>query len=117
MSVLDTPVALLVGVSEIAEAEPFQNVTVSILSADGSPLRYQAQKEVLSSALSVDSLREFYAVGGTRSILLDALLVLAVLAGLAVPIGHQILKMIVKKQLERDAQAGASTKPDDHGRA
>jgi hypothetical protein len=98
-------------------AEPFQNVTVSILSADGSPLRYQAQKEVLSSALSVDSLREFYAVGGTRSILLDALLVLAVLAGLAVPIGHQILKRIVKKQLERDAQAGASTKPDDHGRA
>ncbi len=98
-------------------AEPFQSVTVSILSADGAPLRYKAQKEVLSSALSVDSLREFYAVGGTRSTLLDMLLILAVLGGLAVPIGHQILKRIVKKQLERDAQAGASAKPDDHGGA
>ncbi|MHB8665983.1 MAG: multiheme c-type cytochrome [Burkholderiales bacterium] len=98
-------------------AEPFQTVAVSILSADGAPLRYKAQKEVLSSALSADSLREFYAVGGTRSTLLDMLLILAVLAGLAVPIGHQILKRIVTKQLARDAQAGAPAKPDDHGGA
>ena len=67
--------------------------------------------------LSVESLREFYAVGGTRSVLLDILLILAVLAGVSVPIGHQILKRIVKKQLERDAKTGASTKPEDHGRA
>ena len=92
-------------------AEPFQNVMVSIVSADGKPVRYKAQKEVLSSVLSVDSLREFYAVGGTRSVLLDILLVLAVLAGLSVPIGHQILKRIVKKQLERDAQQSEAAKP------
>jgi hypothetical protein len=92
-------------------AEPFQNVTISIVSADGKPVRYKAQKEVLGSVLSADSLREFYAVGGTRSVLLDILLVLAVLAGLSVPIGHQILKRIVKKQLERDAQQGEAAKP------
>jgi mono/diheme cytochrome c family protein len=92
-------------------AEPFQNVTISIVSANGKPVRYKAQKEVLGSVLSVDSLREFYAVGGTRNALLDILLVLAVLAGLSVPIGHQILKRIVKKQLERDAQQGGATKP------
>jgi hypothetical protein len=97
-------------------AEPFQNVTISIVSANGKPVRYKAQKEVLGSVLSVDSLREFYAVGGTRNVLLDILLVLAVLAGLSVPIGHQILKRIVKKQLERDAQQGGATKPkgQDH---
>ncbi len=94
-------------------AEPFQNVSISIVSADGRPLRHKAQKEVLSSALSVDSLREFYAVGGTRSTLLDILLVLATLGGLSVPIGHQILKRIVQKQLEREAQA----KPDERGGA
>jgi hypothetical protein len=98
-------------------AEPFQNVTISIVSADGKPLRYKAHKEVLSSVLSVDSLREFYAVGGTRNVLLDILLILATLGGLSVPIGHQILKRIVKKQLAREAKTGASTKPDDHGRA
>jgi hypothetical protein len=98
-------------------AEPFQNVTVSVVSADGRPLRYKAHKEVLGSVLSVESLREFYAVGGTRNILLDILLALAVLGGLSVPIGHQILKRIVKKQMERDAQSNASAKPKDQGRA
>lgn len=97
-------------------AEPFQNVTVSIVSADGKPLRYKAQKEVLGSVLSVESLREFYAVGGTRNILLDILLILAVLAGLSVPIGHQILKRIVKKQIERDAQKDGAAKPKGHDR-
>jgi len=91
-------------------AEPFQNVSVSLVSADGKPLRYKAQKEVLSSALSVDSLREFYAVGGTRSVFLDILLLLALLAGVSVPIGHQILKIIVKKQLAREAQQDAAAK-------
>jgi hypothetical protein len=91
-------------------AEPFQNVTVSMVSAEGKPLRYKAQKEVLGSVLTVDALREFYAVGGTRNVLLDALLVLAVLGGLAVPIGHQILKKIITRQLAREAQRDAAAK-------
>jgi hypothetical protein len=93
-------------------AEPSQKVTVSIVGADGRPLRYDAQKDVLSSALSVESLREFYAVGGTRNRLLDVLLVLAVLGGLAVPIGHQTLKWIVRK---REGVA-ASAKSQDQSR-
>ena len=95
-------------------AEPFQNVAISIFSADGKPLRYKAQKEVLGSVLSVDSLREFYAVGGTRNALLDGLLVLAVFGGLAVPVGHQILKRIVTGQLARKAQQDAAAAQQDH---
>ena len=95
-------------------AEPFQNVMVSVVGANGKPLRYKAQKEVLGSVLSVDSLREFYAVGGTRNVVLDLLLVLAVLGGLAVPIGHQILKRIVKGELERAAQDKAAKDRDHH---
>ena len=98
-------------------AEPFQNVTVSIVSADGKPLRYKAQNEVLGSVLSGDSLREFYAVGGTRNGLLDILLVLAVLGGLSVPIGHQILKRIIMNELKRNAQTRAPAAPEDQGRA
>ena len=85
-------------------AEPFQNVTVSMVSAEGKALRYKAQKEVLGSVLTVDALREFYAVGGTRNVLLDALLILAVLGGVAVPIGHQILKRIITRQSARKAE-------------
>lgn len=98
-------------------AEPFQNVTVSLINADGKPVRYKAQKEVLGSVLSVDSLREFYAVGGTRNALLDILLILALVAGVSVPIGHQILKRIVKSQLERDAQQAGTAKPSGRDQA
>jgi len=79
-------------------AEPFQNVTVSITGPDGRPIRYRAQKEVLNSVLSTDSLRHFYAMGGTRNRMLDVLLILAVLGGISVPIGHQLMKRIINRQ-------------------
>jgi len=94
-------------------AEPFQNVTVSIMSADGKPVRYAAHKEVLSSVLTVETLRHFYAVGGTRNVVLDILFVLAVLGGLAVPIGHQTMKRIVQRQIaiEEANKAGSGNTP------
>jgi len=78
-------------------AEPFQNVTVSVTGPDGRPLRYPAQKEILGSALSVESLPEFYAIGGTRNPILDALFVLALLGGIGVPVGHMTLKWLFRK--------------------
>ncbi len=96
-------------------AEPFQHVTVSVVGPDGRPLRYPAQKEVLSSLLSVESLRTFYAIGGTRTELLDILLMLALLGGLAVPIGHQMMKRIVQRREKAasadGADAGDNRKP------
>jgi hypothetical protein len=86
-------------------AEPFQNVTVSMVSTDGRPLRYKAHKEVLSSLLSVDTLRTFYAIGGTRTEFLDVLLILALLGGLSVPIGHQIMRRIVQSREKATAEA------------
>lgn len=86
-------------------AEPFQNVTVSIIGADGKTLRYNAHKDVLSSVLSVDTLRLFYAIGGTRNKVLDILLILAVLGGLAVPIGHQTMKRLVARQTRKEEEA------------
>jgi len=91
-------------------AEPFEKVNVSIVSANGKPRRYDAHKDVLSSALSVQSLREFYAVGGTRNVLLDALLLLAVVGGVMVPVGHQTLKWIVRRQVRQAEQKLAQGK-------
>ena len=87
-------------------AEPFRNVTVSVTGPDGRPVRYPAHKDVLGSALAVQSLPEFYAIGGTRSRILDALLVLVLLGGAGVPIGHMTLKWLFRKYRARRARSG-----------
>ncbi len=80
-----------------AGAEPFQNVTVSMTGADGRPVRHAAQRRILDSPLSVASLPEFYAIGGTRSPVLDWLFVAALAAGLGFPIGHLTLRWIFRR--------------------
>jgi len=82
-------------------AEPFQSVTVSIVGPDGRPVRYGAQQGVLNSMVSVDSVRGFYAIGGTRIKLLDWLLVLALLAGVGVPIGHLTVAWLFRKYTKK----------------
>jgi len=78
-------------------AEPFRNVTVSVTGPDGRPLRHAAHQEILSSASAVVSLPEFYAIGGTRSPLLDALFVLALLGGAGFPLGHMAVRWLFRK--------------------
>jgi len=90
-------------------AEPFQNVTVSMSRPDGRRETFKADKRVLNSAMSVDSVGGFYAPGGTRIKLLDALLVLAVLAGLAVPVGHISLGKILAKKRAADKNNSQET--------
>lgn len=85
-------------------AEPFQNVTVSITGPDGRPVRYPAQKEVLTSALSIESLPEFYAIGSTRSRLLDWLLVLVAVGSAGGALGHLTLRWLSKKYRQRTPQ-------------
>lgn len=87
-------------------AEPFRNVTVSIVGTDGRPLRYPAKAEILGSALAVESLPEFYAIGGTRSPFLDLLFLLALAGGIGVPAGHMTLKWLFRKHRARRAGSG-----------
>lgn len=79
-----------------AGAEPFQNVMVSVTGTDGRPVRHVAQKQVLDSPLAVASLPEFYAIGGTRSALLDWLFVAALAAGIGFPLGHLTLRWLFR---------------------
>lgn len=85
-------------------ADPFQSVTVSIVGPDGRPVRYGAQKEVLNSVISVDSVGGFYAIGATRIKLLDVLLVLALFGGVGVPLGHMTLKWLFRKYRVQDTR-------------
>jgi hypothetical protein len=79
-----------------SRSESFRNVTVSITRPDGRRERFEADSEVLSSVFSVDTISGFYAPGGTRIKLLDYLLILAILGGLAVPVIHITLGKIVR---------------------
>ncbi len=76
----------------------FQNVTVSITRPDGRKQRYKAESDVLTSVVSVNTVGNFYAAGGTRIKLLDGLLVLGIIGGLAVPAGHIALGRILKRK-------------------
>jgi hypothetical protein len=82
--------------------DAFQNVTVSIARADGRKQRYQANSDVLNSVVSVDSVSNFYALGGTRVRLLDGLLILSVVAGLAIPLGHISMGKYLRKNASKE---------------
>jgi mono/diheme cytochrome c family protein len=94
----------------------FQSVTVSIIGADGRTVRYDANKDVMNSLVSFEAVRGFYAIGSTRIPLLDWLLVLALLSGIAVPVIHQSARWLFRRQAQKrreDAASGAAgTKPD-----
>ena len=83
-------------------AAPFQSVVISILDADGRPVRYDAHKEILSSAVTWDALRGFYAIGGTRFKLLDYVLAIGLVGGIAVPVVHLALRRFLGRQPKDD---------------
>jgi len=95
-------------------AEPFRNVTVSVTGPDGRPVRYPAHESVLSAAFVLESLPEFYAIGGTRSRWLDVLFVLVLLGAAAVPIGHMTVRWLTRKFLGKGGTATGN--PQDRNR-
>ena len=93
----------------------FQSVSVSVAGPDGRPVRYAADRQVLRSAMTIGSLGGFYVIGGTRIGLLDGLLGLAVLAGLAVPAAHLVLGALVRRRLARRGPPRRERKHRCHG--
>jgi Cytochrome c554 and c-prime len=89
-----------------AGSQAFQSVTISLVGPQGQRVDYDANADVLNSVISLDSVRGFYAIGGTRIKLLDILLILAILGGLAVPVGHLTLGWIFKRYFLAQPQTG-----------
>jgi hypothetical protein len=87
-----------------AGAAAFKTVTVSVAGSGGVPIDVGANGTVLNSALSLQSVGGFYAIGGTRIGVLDILFLLAVLGGVAVPVGHLMMKYAVRIYLARHRQ-------------
>jgi len=84
-----------------AGAVPFSSVVLTMAGPDGRALRQGVEKEVLTSATSLGSLRGFYAIGSTRIKLLDYLLVLVILGVLCVPIAHLSVNRMFKARRDK----------------
>lgn len=79
-------------------AEAFQTVTLSILEPDGRRTRYEANSTVLQAPTSVDSVRGFYAIGGTRVQVLDVVLALILVGGISGPLLHFVIRRYMRRK-------------------
>lgn len=77
-----------------------QSVTVSFTQPDGRRQSIEADRDVLSEVMPVNSISDFYALGGNPNKVLDYLLVLSVLAGIAIPVGHYSMGRIIGEKEE-----------------
>jgi hypothetical protein len=79
-----------------AGSKAFQSVTISLVGPDGRRVGYGANADVLNSVISLGSVSGFYAIGGTRIKILDILLILAIVGGLGIAVGHVVLGWIFR---------------------
>jgi len=79
-----------------ADSEFFKDVSVAILKADGGPTIHTAKKEALASFFSIMPASQFYMVGGQRIGIIDIIGIIAILGGIAFPIGHVTLRIVTK---------------------
>lgn len=80
-----------------AGSKAFRSVTISLVGPDGRRVAFGAKANVLRSPISLESVSGFYAIGGTRIELLDVLFLIALVGGLAVPIGHLTMGWVFKR--------------------
>ena len=81
-----------------------QNITVSITQPDGRTQSFETDRQVLSTVTAVQSISEFYALGGNPNKILDYMLILSLLAGFAIPIGHFMMGRLIRNAKPRGEQ-------------
>ncbi len=72
----------------------FKDVFIVIKRDEGKPALLKAQKDVLNSIYTILPASKFYALGSTNIKLFDILFIIALIGGIAVPIGHLSLRII-----------------------
>jgi hypothetical protein len=89
-------------------AELLKDVFVSIKKEEGKPLLINAKREVLTSIMSILPMSKFYVLGSTSIELFDILFIVALIGGIAVPIGHISLRILFSpiRSLRRMGKGG-----------
>jgi hypothetical protein len=90
------------------ESPYFENVFIVVRKDNGETTLLPAQKGILSSIYSILPVRKFYAIGGTNISLFDIIFYVALIGGIAVPIGHLTLRVITSpiRSLRRMGKGG-----------
>jgi predicted CXXCH cytochrome family protein len=77
-----------------ADTDFYKSVSIVLFKSDGRPTLHTAKQEVLGSIFTILPASQFYVLGGTRIGLLDIIGIIAVLGGIAFPIGHIAIRII-----------------------
>jgi predicted CXXCH cytochrome family protein len=90
------------------EAEFFKDIFLVMKNTEGKTTLLKAKKDVLNSVYTIIPARKFYALGSTSIKLFDILFVVALIGGLAVPIGHITFRIITSplRSLRRMGKGG-----------
>jgi hypothetical protein len=90
------------------DAEFFKEIFLVMKNAEGKTRLLQAKKDVLNSVYTIIPARKFYALGSTSIKLFDILFVVALIGGIAVPIGHITFRIITSplRSLRRMGKGG-----------
>lgn len=75
-------------------------VTVSMPQSGGTIKSFEADREELSSVGAVDSISDFFALGGNKNKLLDIMVLLSFISGIAIPVGHFTLGRMIREKME-----------------
>jgi hypothetical protein len=79
-------------------------ITMSVPQQDGRVQSFETDREALSSVSGIESMSDFYALGGNTNKLLDIMFLLSLAAGFAVPIGHFTLGRMIKEKIDKGEQ-------------
>lgn len=90
------------------QAEFFKDIYLAMQNTEGKVTLIPAKNDVLNSIYTIIPARKFYVIGSTSIKLFDILFVVALLGGIAVPIGHITLRIITSplRSLRRMGKGG-----------
>ncbi|MFZ3122610.1 MAG: hypothetical protein WA104_04495 [Thermodesulfovibrionales bacterium] len=90
------------------DAKLFKDVFIIVKKAEGKSTILNAKREVLNSVFSILPVSKFYALGSTNVKLFDVLFIVALIGGIAVPIGHISFRIITSplRSLRRMGKGG-----------
>ncbi|MCW8926204.1 MAG: hypothetical protein OQJ84_08110 [Xanthomonadales bacterium] len=76
-------------------------ITVSVPEQSGKVRTFETNRESLGTVGEIQTMSDFYEMGGSRSKLLDIMFLLSLAAGIAIPIGHFTLGRMIKEKMDR----------------
>lgn len=90
------------------DAEFFKDIFLVMKNTEGKTKLLKAKSDVLNSVYTIIPARKFYVLGSTSIQLFDILFVVALIGGLAVPIGHITFRIITSplRSLRRMGKGG-----------